>query len=247
LKSVIRKRLVFQRLPNNLDHRQTLFLDGIRFSVEIAETAYDRLCKTLLTLVNSTVQKKGGHIDALTVRAVSDAWAIIDSVHRLCGLLRQMRGVKQNTPNLNLLYRQAEKVGALRNTVQHLNSEINNLISKKLPVWGTINWVARPNPTNDLWYTCSLAPGTVFARQIPFINPVGKKPRPPIDMIELNAIESVNLSIIMEKVDTVISSMEKQIKKQIKGQTQTGADMFLLLVLAPDEPIREGLLDSAQE
>ena len=230
----MRKRLIFQRLPKNLDRRQTLFLDGIRFSVEIAETAYGRLCKTLLTLANSVIQKKKVRIDTLTVRAISDAWAIIDSVHRLCGLLSQMRGVKQNTPNLNLLYRQAEKVEALRNTVQHLNNEIDNLISKKLPVWGTLNWVARPNPTNDLWYTCSLAPGTVFARQIPIINPVGKEPRPPIDMIELNAIESVNLSTVIERVDMVISSIEKQIEKQIKGQTQAGADMFLLLVLAPD-------------
>lgn len=229
----MRKRLVFQRLPKNLDRRQTLFLDGIRFSVEIAETAYGRLCKTLLTLANSVIQKKKVRIGALTVRAISDAWAIIDSVHRLCGLLSQMRGVKQNTPNLNLLYKQAEKVEALRNTVQHLNNEIDNLISKKLPVWGTLSWVARPNPTNDLWYTCSLAPGTVFARQIPIINPVGKEPRLPIDMIELNAIESVNLSTVIEKVDTVISSMEKQIEKQIKGQTQAGADMFLLLVFAP--------------
>ncbi len=231
----MRKRLVFQRLPKNLDRRQTLFLDGIRFSVEIAETAYIRLCRTLLTLANSIIQKKKVRIDALTVRAISDAWAIIDSVHRLCGLLRQMRGVKQNTPNINLLYRQAEKVEVLRNTVQHLNNEIDNLINKQLPVWGTLSWVARPNPTNDLWYTCSLSPGTVFARQIPIVNPVGKEPSPPIDMIELSAIESVNLSILIEKVDTVISSMEKQIEKQIKGQTQAGADMFLLLVLAPDE------------
>ena len=243
----MRKRLVFQRLPKNLDRRQMLFLDGIRFSVEIAETAYGRLCKTLLTLANSVIQKKKVRIGVLTVRATSDAWAIIDSVYRLCGLLRQMRGVKQNTPSLNLLYREAEKVEALRNTVQHLNNEISNLISKELPVWGTLSWVAIPNPTNDLWYTCSLAPGTVFARQIPIINPVGKEPKPPIDMIELNAIESVNLSKLIEKVDAVISYIEKLIRKQIKGKTQAGADMLLLLVLAPDDQIGKELPVNAQE
>lgn len=243
----MRKRLVFQRLPKNLDRRQTLFLDGIRFSVEIAETAYGGLCKTLLKLANSVIQKKRVRIDALTVSAISDAWAIIDSVHRLCGLLRQMRGVKQNTPELNLLYRQAEKVEALRNTVQHLNNEIDDLIRKNLPVWGTLSWVAIPNPANDLWYTCSLAPGTVFGRPISIINPVGREPKPPIDMIELHAAETVNLSKVIEKVDAVMSSMEKQIETQIKGTTQAGADLFLFLALAPSDQAGKELPDNEQE
>lgn len=66
-------------------------------------------------------------------------------------------------------------------------------------------------------------------------------------MIELNAIESVNLSKLIEKVDAVISYIEKLIRKQIKGKTQAGADMLLLLVLAPDDQIGKELPVNAQE
>lgn len=66
-------------------------------------------------------------------------------------------------------------------------------------------------------------------------------------MIELNAIESVNLSKLIEKVDAVISYIENLIRKQIKGKTQAGADMLLLLVLAPDDQIGKELPVNAQE
>lgn len=230
----MRKHLVLQRLPQNLDRKQMLFLDGIRYSVEMAETAYERLRKTLLTLTNRYLEKKRLRIESLTAQAILDAWVIIDSVHRLRGLLRQMPRVKQKTPNLVTFYKQTEKVEKLRNLVQHLNHEIDDLVRENLPVWGTLNWVAIPDSVDNTYYSCSLTPGSQFGRVNPFINPIGKDLQPPIDLIELYAIEPVNLSQLMDKVEAIISSIEQQLRSQIKGLPLAGSDMFLILELAPN-------------
>lgn len=230
----MRKHLVLQRLPQNLDRKQMLFLDGIRYSVETAETAYSRLRKTLLTLTNRSLEKKNLRIASLTTRAVLDAWVIIDSIHRLRGLLRQMPRVKQRAPYLVSFYKQTEKIEKLRNLVQHLNNEMDNLVLKKLPVWGTLNWVAIPGSVAGTYYSCSLTPGSLFGRVTPFVNPVGKDLQPPIDLIRLTAVESVNLSQLMDRVETIIALMEKQLRNQLKGLPLAGSDIFIILEIAPN-------------
>lgn len=75
-----------RRLPSELDRRQALFLDGIRYSVEMADLAYTRLRQTLFNLAEQ--RGSGTSLDHwLFVSAVQDAWSLIDSLHRLRGLL----------------------------------------------------------------------------------------------------------------------------------------------------------------
>lgn len=122
-----------RRLPAALDRKQTLFLDGIRYSAEMADLAHVRVQHTLhrLAMSSKDSEENSGNLDHLAVlSAMQDAWAIVDSLHRLRGLLQQMPGIKQNTPNMRVFRQQTDKVEDLRNGVQHLNQQIHKLVSQ---------------------------------------------------------------------------------------------------------------------
>jgi hypothetical protein len=68
------------RHPQNLDPRQRLILDGMRYSVEITELAFRRLVEILTAISQSG--KDSLPPDAFA-SALADVWAIVDSVNRL--------------------------------------------------------------------------------------------------------------------------------------------------------------------
>jgi len=71
-----------RRLPTALDRKQALFLDGIRFSVEMADLAYQRLRHTLLNF-ESSFDRSAAYSPGVV--AMIDAWVIIDNASA-CGL-----------------------------------------------------------------------------------------------------------------------------------------------------------------
>jgi hypothetical protein len=127
----------FHQLPAALNRKQTLFLDGIRYSVEMADLAHSRLQAALLQHTQNVESASEGATGEhyLHTAAFQDAWSIVDSLHRLRGLLSQMPGVKQNAPPLQVFRRQTDVVEDLRNGVQHLNHHIDALVAQKLPTW----------------------------------------------------------------------------------------------------------------
>src|SRR5689334_7865181 len=81
-----------------LDPTLSLFLDGIRFSVEFIHLAYMRLAGTLdeLTQKSPTGESRNfteAEREAFTSRVISafaDAWQVVDSVNRFRNLLGRM-------------------------------------------------------------------------------------------------------------------------------------------------------------
>ena len=71
--------------------------------------------------------------------------------------LKQIPGMKQNPPALKLFYKRTENVDNLRNLVQHLNNEIDNLAESELPVWGVLNWFHYTNPEQRIGYSRGVA------------------------------------------------------------------------------------------
>src|SRR5688572_10074319 len=124
-----------RKLSVNLDPKQRLYFDGIRYSVEMADLAHIRLKQTLNDLSTNRDKLAGLHYRHF-VPAVLDTWSIIDSVHRLRGLIRQTPGIKQKSPGLKVFDQQSSIIDDLRNSVQHLNHTIENLLRESLPVWG---------------------------------------------------------------------------------------------------------------
>lgn len=217
-----------RRLPANLDRKQTLFLDGIRYSVEMADLAHRRLRSTLYHLAeNQAASENLDHLDF--VAAVQDAWSIVDSLHRLRGLLRQTPGFKQKTPNMQLFMRQTAAVEDLRNAVQHLNHEIDKLIGLDLPVWGTLSWFAAIDQEARTGFLGCLFAGTLFkSKDIPLVNPAGKPLDLPVDLITLTAhSHTLDLSKVIKAVARLIEDLEKQLSNQFAGHPVAGGDLLL--------------------
>lgn len=146
-------------VPTVLDRKAVLFLDGIRYSLHMFDMTSTRLAQTLDSIGRTQVEP-----NELTDRitwALSDAWLMIDSVHRLRELLEQAPRLKKNTPELQIFLRNTSGVEDLRNFFQHFRTEIDSFTELGMPLWGTLSW-AYTNPNTGELENHTIAPGTYF-------------------------------------------------------------------------------------
>jgi hypothetical protein len=221
-----------RRLPGQLDRKQMLYLDGIRYSIEMADLAHLRLQQTLLELANHSDDSAPMHL--YFVAAVQDAWSIVDSVHRLRGLLHQAPGIKRKSPGLRLFDQRTAEIEPLRNSVQHLNSQINSIVSQNIPVWGILSWFTMTDPNMSSGVCCTLIAGTMFeSKGHLVVNPLGKNLALPVDLITLSASgHTICLSDVMSDVERITRSMEQQLEKQFTNFPQVGSDVLIRLTMA---------------
>jgi hypothetical protein len=146
-------------IPQSVDHRTILYLDGIRYSIEITELAYQRLVRILEEY--RTTEEDAPQVNRRIVQAMSDAWMLIDSVHRLRELVQQTPRLKKNEPNLQLFLRRTQKVEELRNFIQHLRTGINEFVVRNMSVWGTLAW-GEINRDDGSLINHILIPGTFY-------------------------------------------------------------------------------------
>jgi hypothetical protein len=213
-------------IPANTNRKRMLFYDGIRYSVEMADLAHNRLHKTLSEIEPSPTSPKSNSRDFAS--AILDAWSIVDLIHRLRGLLEQTPGIKQNSPALALFMWKTVEVEKLRNSVQHLNQQIHKIANLNLPVWGALSWETRFDPELKSMWTCTLVAGTFFERIDPIILPFGRKFYPPVDLITLQASDcSVCLSDVMRSVEKLVRSLEEYLREQFKDLPSAGRDALL--------------------
>jgi len=227
---IIGKDSPLNRLPSNLDRRQTLFFDGIRYSLEMADTAYERLVRTLLSLVPGDKSSQN-RLDQTVTSAMLDAWSLIDSVHRLRVLLKRTPRLKQKLPWLAVFYKATEEVDELRNIAQHLDVEIPNFIINDSPIWGVFTWLVATKQTNDVvFFSCLLVAGTLAKTEHRLINPAGLTMHAPVDRVTLTVNgHSVCLSTVMGQLPAVVSPIEKALAEQCEGLPHAGADLFMSL------------------
>ncbi len=232
---IINENSPLRNLPAKLNRKQTLCFDGIRYCVEMADLAYSRLQRSLLNLTASCSNPQPEHLEF--VAALLDAWSIVDSVHRLRGLLNATPGFK-NTNDLIVFKRRTADFEKLRNAVQHLGSEINTIINQGTPVWGVLNWFCITNPESSTGKSCALVAGTIIdtGKDLPIVNPLAKRITPPIDLVTLTASShSVSLSEALENLRLLTSGIEKALETQVAGLPRAGSDMVVCLDIQFDE------------
>jgi len=186
--------------------QRLLFIDGIHYSILMIRLAYGRLQSELLALSRDYDNKSLKGVQALSeeertayiVSAMSNAWNIIDLMHKLIQLLSKTPNLKQNRPELQLFYRRTKRIEQFRNSIQHLNEEITNYVKDKVPSWGTLNWVAKLDESTD-FVLFSLMPGDIFERATPLTNPIGKEIEIPIGLITLCLKSEICLSDLIGK------------------------------------------------
>lgn len=189
--------------PPSFSKKQILFLDGLRYSAEMAHIAYERLRETL-----SHIEEADSRLIASeSASALQDAWSIIDSVNRFRDLLPHMPGIEKGAW-LRLLKERTSVVATLRDCVQHQQKEIDKLIRAGGQIWGYLSWAS-----DRKWQM--LSGGTTFVGdQWLFMGPISLPFQVPEDRIRLNAFDKqVYLWRIVAAVAAAARKLESDIQE----------------------------------
>ena len=220
-----------RRLPPELNRKQALFFDGIRYSIEMADLAHTRLLQILHDLAVNRDNLQRGQLPF--VPAFLDAWSMVDSIHRLRGLVSQAPGIKQKSTGAQVFRTQTKVIEDLRNSVQHLNTQIHTIADQGLPVWGVLSWFFLPDSESRWGLSCALVSGTVSPAHHSLVNPLGKNIAVPIDLITLTAHgHSVCLSEVMRHVKLLTRGIEKALKEKFANSSQAGSDVLVFVEMA---------------
>lgn len=228
-KMIIHKESPFRKLPVNLERRQAIFLDGIRFSVEIAELAYRRLRLTLADISTDHDTKVDG-VPIATVSVIQDAWTFLDSIFRLRALLHRMPRIRKKDLEYQQFIRKTKSVDDMRNVVQHLDSEIPRLEKLNISAWGCLSWAYLVDSKSFVVNSYVLIPGLMFeGGSYPIVNPMGKRFYDEIDQITLHSSDcSANISEIMREVEKYVVGISNSLSKQLKKTKRGPSDALMI-------------------
>jgi len=164
-----------------------------------------------------------------------DAWMIIDAVNRLRALVEATRGLKRG-PAVVSFNRSVEGVETLRNAVQHLIGEVEELEKNGRPLWGSLSWSCRESPDAKTGDILLVVPGTIAPTEdLPMVNPLGKEVEIPIGLATLTAAEvSVCLSDVLQAVVRFADRLERAAATAFATLPVGAADQFVMLDLPID-------------
>jgi hypothetical protein len=219
------------RLPAGLHRRQTLMLDGISISIDMATMSYGRLQNSLLELSRGLAQDQP-RPPGLGALVMMDAWMIIDAVNRLRVLVAETRGLKQRHA-VDSFRRSVEDVEILRNAVQHLPGEVAELEKNGRPLWGSLSWGYRESPTAAIHV---LVPGTIAPTEgLPMVNPLAEQVEIPIGFVVLSAAEvTVCLSEVLQAVGRFAERLERAAAIAFAALPADAVDQYVTLDLPLD-------------
>lgn len=191
-------------LAANKVAKNTLFYDGIYFSIQMIRFIYNNLVNKLLTL--SEFKAKDPNI--LAQSAISDAWSIVDSLYRLRKLLEDTPGLKQNLPPLKLFYQKTKGLKDLRDSIQHLDETIEKYVSYKIPALGRLFWICPVN--NRRYKACMIVPGDFAPGWNLMPSRMGEKMRSPVDFISLATNNIVCLTHMIDALEQLMPWLNDQ-------------------------------------
>ena len=214
----------------NLNPKHAQFCDGLRFTTEMVDKAYQELVINLLPL-------SGPGSEEFRVSAAGPflfAWSIVDGAHRLRGLVENFPSLseKGQSPEFRDLLDKAEVVEKLRNIVQHMDSEIHRSVEAGKAVWGILRWVNRPSQSTVS--TCMLVSGAMMPEgNHNALNPaVGLTLAPgQLDHVTLTVgAVTVNLSDLMRSLGRLVEAIENGLREAFKVfPDRSGSDMWIAL------------------
>jgi len=223
----------FRRLPVNLPRRQVMFADALRLSAEMAAYSYQNLERLLKDLV---LRDRTEQIEGATIQAIVNAYGVIDAANRFREVLRRFPGLKKNAV-FRVFKRATASVEALRNVIQHINSELHDIGDKKSSALGTLTWLG-PSENNDSPPTAwILQPGSSYPGEIthgPMIDLDAQVAPGEISQIHLvTSGARVDLPDVIKRIGSMIKSLEPSMKEQSSGKELMGSDALMHFSLTP--------------
>lgn len=221
-----------RRLPSALNSRQRLYLDGIRYSLEMIDIAYERLREMLLrlTMLEDEMPPPPGEF----ATALLDAWSVVDSSLRLHNLLTQLPGFRKSQPETQLIIGKLAATEQLRHGVQHLDGELRDSINANRPAWGWLTWLAVPDPAArpSIFYRCLLLPGSITSEMTSPPIRAAADISPPVGTIRLHAYgHEVSLSDVYDGLGSYVPGFATGLEEAV-GESPTGpADLLLRITM----------------
>jgi len=219
-----------RHLQSDMPREQVLVLDGIRYAAEMVALASARL---YTSLVEFSKREQGRPLpDNGFVAAFTDAWTIIDAVHRLCGLVLRVQLVDVQT-DVDPFLATTEAVKRLRNCFQHLDGRIPALRKARRTVWGTLSWV-QVTPERDCDFRLhTLVAGTMMTSRHEIVDFRGKKVQSSIALVTLAADDAeADLNSLTAATAQIIKAIESKLEAVIRPGEQAGADVHTVMECA---------------
>jgi hypothetical protein len=230
--AVFDKESPFRHFPRDLDPTQRRFLEGIRFSVEMAQLSSMRL-RSLVTMIslNGNFPNETETYPVPAASAFLDAWSMVDSFHRLRELFRFMPRLKKRARLLEIFFRTSSSVEPLRNRVQHLKGDLVDPKLIHLPVWGTLGWLWIIDLSFKRFLSGVLTAGPDTGQLRPMPIPGNRIFHDQLDHITLSVgIDEIDLSEVMRITIRLARSLEKNLKLQFEGLAEIPLEDMLMLV-----------------
>lgn len=116
------------------------YLDAFRLSFFTARLLRTRLLTNVARIEPQFAQT--GAYDQLIAEAFSDAWQLIDLLHRVRELAQQNPIIREREPASQIFLRSTTPVEELRHYIQHFRTGIPNSPDVTSPLFGFLSWVS---------------------------------------------------------------------------------------------------------
>jgi hypothetical protein len=170
--------------PDSMLPIQKVVVDGLRYAVDMIESAVSRLHSHLLKISLSSDDKPLPQ-ESWT-ECFSSVWSIVDNLWRFDLLIRGMPGLKQ-TAGVRAHLQMLHTVEDFRHGFQHLDDKVKLCTEQQLPLWGTLGWTFFPGETGNSVRVFLMIPGALRPGEPPTINPAGKQIARGVDLVTLTA------------------------------------------------------------
>ena len=225
---LIHESSIFRHLPEKA-RKETLLLDGIRYSLEMSDFAYKFLKDIATDLSIRFFQQCFKTGDGGTAMVLF-AWSIVDSVDRLRNMLRHTRTFNSKEPYIKTFLDKTNIVRELRNKIQHQPGKIDEYIKYDSTIIGVLGWVHLENTSSTRVLSFTFIPGTVFdAKEHSMVNPSGRQLQPPVDLLTLSVNEKVLcLSELFEELKILTQNLESALNLLFHGKPNSGSDALVV-------------------
>jgi hypothetical protein len=178
-----------RRLPKTLNPRERLALEALVFSADSIDASYQSIIS-----LTSALGEKIPEIQRIQRSLLfTFAWSIIDHLH-VCRQLLSSLGVKTKTAAK--FVKETERATDLRNKMDHLKGNIDNLTKSKRPrppLFGAITYIYISEATDGnalMGGTVLISAGTwSHSLKMEMLNPAGRPLRLPVSGFQLEAFD----------------------------------------------------------
>lgn len=201
--TLLEKESILHYLPAQIEYKQLMILDSLRFTIELIDINYKCLYNELK---ETSINKNKKNMPQI----FNFAWAVVNYSDKFYSTYKKF----SQDPSIEKF-----NTYAFRNACQHYTSNFDKIINSNKPVYGALKWGVK-DPVSNQIYSCLAISGIYNSQEHIIINTAGKKYRDDINDItlELKVIDKkekrdeLNLSELMQEIKHAVVSLEISIK-----------------------------------